>query len=120
MDSLAHAHGSGIRLWWSASDTSSAYVYARLPSASNTTDSAGLEVATTGRTSFSQITNVNAYSFTTDNVLVSAGQVVVFRYRNNGTYGALRFGSAGWDGSAWRANMTWIFAGHSSNLSTVP
>jgi hypothetical protein len=110
-DTLTGALNTGIPLSWSARDATSIYVYARAP---------GLDVAATGVTNFTDITNANGFLFMTDSVVVEVGTVVVLRNLDKGTYGALRLSAVANDGKAWRANMTWVFAGHNTDIASIP
>jgi hypothetical protein len=110
-DMLAGAHGSGIPATWSVSGATLIYVYARV---------AGLEVASPGFTTFDKVTNADSLTYTTDDVMVSAGTIAVFRNVTNGTYAALRFESASNDGQSWFATMSWLFAGHARDFSRLP
>jgi hypothetical protein len=120
MDTLVNAHGSVIHVWWSARNATSVFIYARSPNSTTLDSTDGAEVAASGRTSFSQIANANAYSFSKNNVVVNVGQVAVLRNTVTGTYGAIRVGNVGLEGQRWLSNMTWVFGGHGSNLATVP
>jgi hypothetical protein len=125
MDELAHAHGSGIHIWWSPWDAGTkVWTYARSPYESSNEATDGAQVAATTLTSFAQITDANAFDFTTGAVLVDSGKIAVFRNVITGTYGALRVDAAWHEGDPaayqYHANMTWIFAGHSSKLSALP
>ena len=111
IDTLASAHGAGMELEWSASAANSIWVYARRE---------GLEVANANAASFTAITDATTLAYTNDSLRLAAGEIAVFRNTIRGTYAALRLESASYDGSTWRANMAWLFAGRSTNFSELP
>lgn len=110
-DVLAGANGSGLVGTWSVGDATLAYVYAR---------AAGVEVAAPEVTSFAQISDASTLVYSADVARLDAGEVAVLRNTATGTYAALRFESAAYDGQVWRATMSWLFAGHSPHFAALP